>query len=159
MATPRLLAALLAAVFLAAPAAAEERSCMPGLTATADADGSVTLHWTPVDAAGVTGYQVAFRPAGGDWFPVSPQSSAASGSWTDEGAIGNVTYEYLVVAMMDGTEYGTYCSATATALGVPPPTPHASEASAIPYLPSAVALGAAVAGTAFATVFMVRRKK
>lgn len=108
-----------------APTAAAEPRCIPGLTATANGDGTITLDWPAVNA---TAYQVVERataPNATDWTPLNPQVPGAGTGFTFTGEAGT-TYEFAVVALSGPSQpYGTYCSASATAgpSVQPPPCP------------------------------------
>lgn len=94
------------------PAAATGDACLPGLSAYAD-NGSVTLTWP--DVADATAYQVAVRPAGGDFAPLSPQVPASGHSFTYTPAVPADSYEFGVVALHGGSNpIGSFCTVTVT---------------------------------------------
>lgn len=133
--------------------AATDQRCMPGLTATALADGSVRLDWPAVMAEGttITAYQVVERPVlpeMGDWTPLSPQATAGSQSYTVRGLVTGSTYEFAVVALKGPSDpYGTFCHAFATT----------GAGAQVPLFPGGLATGLAFAGTAAAAVLVGRR--
>jgi hypothetical protein len=101
--------ALLAALLAAPPAAAQER-CIPGLEATSNQDGSITLRWPPLPNA--TAYQVLVRPQGGGFTPLSPQVPPSASSFTYQPAVAADSYEFAVVALRGGSnQIGSYCHA------------------------------------------------
>lgn len=100
------------------------------VTATAAAAASVNVGWASV--SGVAGYNVYRRTFGGSYdfgAPLNGATPLASATYTDTTAINAMTYLYRVRSVLIGAggaqveSANSAESASATADGVPPPTP------------------------------------
>jgi hypothetical protein len=136
--------ALLAAVGSAMLAGLTEAQpvpeCIPSLVAEANADGSITLFWFAI--SNVTGYQVVVQGGEGEAVPLTPQVTPASTTFTYDQSVPGLAYTFTVVAVNDGTEVARFCPL---------------EVTAVPELPTPLAVALLAAGGAAAFASMRRR--
>jgi hypothetical protein len=117
-----------------------EMACPSDLVAVANADGSVTLGWTP--AAGSDGSNVYRADDGGD-FEYLATVGPDVGNYTDATTVPGTGYEYLVTGLY-GDQESQQCATV--------------EGTAIPEFPTLAALGLASGGGALALLLVRRRK-
>ncbi|MCA1813395.1 MAG: hypothetical protein LC624_05530 [Halobacteriales archaeon] len=124
----------------AGPAAAAQQRCIDTLTATANADGSITLAWTSLP--NVTGYQVIVG-VGGSFTPLTPQVPPSATTFTYTGSTPGTTSTFAVVAMNSGTgqQVGNYCQV---------------EVTSVPFFPGV--LGLALAGLGGVACYALLRR-
>lgn len=117
-----------------------EMACPADLAAVANADGSVTLTWTP--APGSNGTNVYRAEDGGDFEYMDTVGPDAT-TWTDTTAVPSLGYEYSVTGLF-GDQESRDCPVV--------------EVTAIPELPTLAAVGLASGGGALALLLARRRR-
>ena len=123
------------------PCEQDELACPAGLTATANADETVTLRWTPTPGSDGTN---VYSAQGSDDLVYVTTLGPGVATWTDSTTTAGNGYAYSVTALK-GDEESSDCPL--------------AEVTAIPVFPSAVAFGlATVLGAGAYLGLSVRRK-
>jgi fibronectin type 3 domain-containing protein/lysophospholipase L1-like esterase len=99
-----------------------------GLTATTASSSAINVSWT--DVAGETGYRLERSPNGTSGWATAGTTAQDVTSFQDTGLSASTTYHYRVVATNEAGDSSPSGTASATTLGVPPPTPTGVTATA-----------------------------